>query len=108
MGEFFPYFNNTYIPKNKYDHNPIILEFNSDPYHKININPKDKPKRFEKLWMENPKIDDIISKSWKTTYNSDPKNKLHCTLDALWGWGKRKFGNLAREINKLTRTLKHI
>ncbi|XP_050890221.1 uncharacterized protein LOC127095593 [Lathyrus oleraceus] len=102
----FPYYYNTHLPRSKSNHHPIILDFNSDLYQQVKRNPNDKPKRFEKLWMEIPNIKDMISQIWNGNSNEGSMNKLHYTLYALWDWGKTKFSNPTREINNLNITVK--
>lgn len=82
--QMFPYFINTHLPKSKYDHNPILLEFHYDLYQQTKRNPKDNPKIFEIIWTDSPNIKDIISHNWNYHPNKDTKHKLHDTFETLW------------------------
>lgn len=95
------YYSNTHLPRLNSDHNHILLEFHSDLFHRVKRNPKDKPKRFEKLWMEKFEIEEIISKSLNYYPNRGPNSKTRMTMENLCEWGKKDFGNPAIEINKV-------
>lgn len=85
--KLFYYYNNTHLPKTRFYHSLITLEFNLVLYQQIKINHKDGPKRFKILWAGSSEIENIIIQNWKASYNRDLKNNLHSTLEASWDLG---------------------
>lgn len=51
--------------------------------------------------METLKIYKVIEQIWNDHYTTNTIGKLHLTLDNLWHWGKKEFGNPSTEIKRI-------
>jgi hypothetical protein len=68
-----------------------------------------KYKWFEIMWEREHALPDIISSAWEEAGQKsdlgDINNALQKVMDVLHAWGRRKFGNVTRELSRMRRKL---
>jgi len=90
----FPNFSNSHLIKFGSDHNPLLLEFSSTIPNRSKF---PKPKRFEKIWLNNEDHINIVQQAWNNSQDTIAQ-RLTNTLNCLTQWGAATFGDITKKI----------
>jgi hypothetical protein len=87
------------------DHCPLLIRLARESQ----FGQSRKYKRYEIMWEREHALPDIISSAWEEAGQKsdlgDISNALQKVMDVLHAWGRRKFGNVTRELSRLRRKL---
>ncbi|XP_065635520.1 uncharacterized protein LOC136070080 [Quercus suber] len=81
------------------DHVPILLSLSG-----LGPPPRNKPFRFEEMWLSDSQCGDIVEATWRSMLDNDSDDAIltrveRCGRDLAW-WDKNCFGNVRRELLK--------
>ncbi|PNX99664.1 ribonuclease H, partial [Trifolium pratense] len=92
----FSNFKNTHLVRYSSDHNPILLDFSSNPVCRQRQH-QHKRKKYEMMWTRHEDHFTIVKEAWQSargTLNS----KLESTLHYMHHWGQQEFGSIPKKI----------
>lgn len=90
----------TTLPRHKFDHNPILLEFCKHVQRKRSRRRKHKLYRFEKVWLNDFEGYEEITKGLWVRGDNVVVNIARTSMN-LEEWGTKMFGHIAKTINEL-------
>jgi hypothetical protein len=79
------------------DHNPILLVFGTNNDFRDDSHTKNKLKRFENIWIQDPACLQIIKTTWEEE-EGEVQKKLSSVINKIHHWGKTTHGNIPIEI----------
>ena len=85
-----------HLPRVLSDHCPVLIQFHSNHMP----NSKNKPFRFEAMWLNHKKFDEFFINNW-SSYEEDTAGKIPKFTDTLKRWNKEEFGNLFHNKRKI-------
>jgi hypothetical protein len=99
----FPFFNNTHLLRYKSDHSSILLVF-SEHNSSNQLHKKNKPLRYEQVWMRDDFHVQMVKNSWNNC-RGPVHQKLNSTLHSLHKWGSSRFGMIPKKIKAIQEDL---
>jgi hypothetical protein len=92
-------FTNHHLLSYNSDHSPILLVFGSNHDFRKDSHARNKLKRFENIWLQDPDCFKIVKTTWEQD-NEALKGKLQNVLSTVHKWGMTSYGNIPMEIKK--------
>jgi hypothetical protein len=90
------------------DHLALLLRLTRE----VRIQPAKKCAHYEIFWERDPALKEVIEAAWKDVGNvhdlGSISNGLRQTMDKLQSWGRRKFGNVTRELSRMRERIKSL
>jgi hypothetical protein len=93
----FPRFTNYHLMSYTSDHNPILHVFGTTNDFRDDSHTKNKLKRFENIWIQDPACLQIIKTTWEEE-EGEVQKKLSSVINKIHHWGKTTHGNIPIEI----------
>ncbi|KAK6156380.1 hypothetical protein DH2020_010628 [Rehmannia glutinosa] len=102
----YPEYKVHHLPRLQSDHAPISISVTLNGRQNSQSRARRKKIfRFEKIWLEHEKCEEIITQAWQHADGGSWSDKLLNCSQALSAWDKNEFGNVREKIVKLEKKI---